>query len=125
MASLATMTHSRPDTLPMPVMIPAPGDSSSYMPVAASGDSSRNGDPGSTRVSTRSLGNSFPRATWRARELSGPPSEALARERDAAEGRLAAALQAQEAARRTMEAAQRTADERLLHAQSKVRVCLR
>ena len=33
MASLATITHSRPATRPMPVMIPAPGASPSYMPV--------------------------------------------------------------------------------------------
>ena len=44
-ASLATTTHSRPLTLPTPVMIPAPGASSSYMPNAASGDSSRKGLP--------------------------------------------------------------------------------
>ena len=42
-ASLATITHSRPETRPTPVMMPAAGASSSYIPVAASGDSSRNG----------------------------------------------------------------------------------
>ncbi len=42
-ASLATITHSRPDTRPIPVMIPAPGASPSYSPWAASGESSRNG----------------------------------------------------------------------------------
>ena len=46
-ASLATMSTSRPETRPMPVTMPAPGASSSYMPQAASGESSRNGEPGS------------------------------------------------------------------------------
>ena len=41
-------------------MMPAAGASSSYMPLAASGDSSRNGEPGSTSDSTRSLGSSLP-----------------------------------------------------------------
>ena len=36
-ASLATTTHSRPAIRPTPVMIPAPGAASSYIPVAASG----------------------------------------------------------------------------------------
>ena len=36
-ASLATITHSRPLTRPTPVTIPAPGASPSYMPCAASG----------------------------------------------------------------------------------------
>ena len=42
-ASLATIMHSRPDTRPMPVMMPAAGQSSSYIPSAASGATSRNG----------------------------------------------------------------------------------
>ena len=62
----------------MPAMIPAPGHSSSYMPSAASGATSRSGLPGSSRSSTRSRGSSLPRATWRSRARSGPPSAALA-----------------------------------------------
>ena len=61
-ASLQTITHSRPETRPMPVMMPAPWMASSYMPLAASGDSSRNGVPGSISVITRSRGSSLPRA---------------------------------------------------------------
>src|SRR5918911_1425623 len=53
-ASLHTITHSRPSMRPMPVMIPAAWISPSYMPLAASGDSSRKGEPGSTSRSTRS-----------------------------------------------------------------------
>ena len=51
-------------TRPMPVMMPADGASSSYMPYAASWDSSRNGGPGQ-QPRTRSRGSSLPRATWR------------------------------------------------------------
>ena len=40
---------------------------------AASGDSSRKGEPGSSRARTRSRGNSLPRETWRLRESSPPP----------------------------------------------------
>ena len=39
--SLQTITHSRPSMRPMPVMSPAPWMASSYMPLAASGDSSK------------------------------------------------------------------------------------
>src|SRR5665647_3801807 len=60
-ASLATITHSRPSMRPMPVITPAPCTALSYMPLAASGDSSRNGEPGSIRFITRSRGNSLPR----------------------------------------------------------------
>src|SRR6478736_9138645 len=52
---------------------------SSYMPLAASGESSRNGEPGSIRVITRSRGNSLPRLTWRSRARSEPPKAASAR----------------------------------------------
>src|SRR5690242_9176549 len=72
------MTHSRPETRPMPVMIPAPWMSPSYMPKAASGDSSRNGEPGSIKRSTRSRGKSLPRSEWRLRDRSSPPSAAVA-----------------------------------------------
>ena len=61
-ASLATIATSRPPTTPMPVTIPADGASPSYMSQAASGDSSRNGEPGSTRRSMRSRASSLPRA---------------------------------------------------------------
>ncbi len=60
--SLHTIMHSRPSTRPMPVIRPAPWMASSYMPLAASGDSSRNGEPGSIRFITRSRGSSLPRA---------------------------------------------------------------
>ena len=53
--------------------IPAPGASPSYMPCAASGESSRNGAPGSSRRSTRSRGSSLPRDVCRARAFSPPP----------------------------------------------------
>src|SRR6476646_10175997 len=43
------------------------------MPWAASGDSSRNGVPGSSRRSMRSRARSFPRVTWRALASSLPP----------------------------------------------------
>src|SRR5580704_9848988 len=77
--SLQTMTHSRPATRPTPVMMPAPWMASSYIPLAASGDSSRNGVPGSISVITRSRGNNLPRARWRSRACGDPPSAALAR----------------------------------------------
>ena len=48
-----TITHSRPATRPMPVMMPAPGTSSPYMPCAASWENSRNGEPGSSSASIR------------------------------------------------------------------------
>ena len=60
--SLQTMMHSRPSTRPMPVISPAPWIASSYIPLAASGDSSRNGVPGSISCITRSRGSSLPRA---------------------------------------------------------------
>src|SRR5919202_843235 len=68
-ASLATTTTSRPATRPMPVMIPAAGASPPYMPCAASGESSRNGLPGSSRAATRSRGSSLPLAECRSRAV--------------------------------------------------------
>ena len=65
-------------TRPMPVMMPAAWMSPSYMPFAASGDSSRNGEPGSSSRSTRSRGSSLPRSVWRLRLFSSPPSAARA-----------------------------------------------
>ena len=49
MASLTTITHSRPAILPMPVIIPAPGIGSEYTSCAARADNSRNGECGSRR----------------------------------------------------------------------------
>src|SRR6185503_8946445 len=72
--SLATITASRPSMRPMPVMMPAQGASPSYMPKAASCESSRNGDPGSRRARTRSRGGSFPRAACFFCACSPPPS---------------------------------------------------
>src|ERR1700730_16264123 len=93
-ASLAMMTHSRPSIRPMPLMSPAPCIASSYMPFAASGDSSRNGVPESISRSTRSRGNSLPRAVWRSRARTGPPSAASARRRfnSSTNSRICAAL---------------------------------
>ena len=78
-ASLHTITHSRPSIRPMPVMMPAAWIASSYMPLAASGDNSRNGVPGSISRMTRSRGSSLPRAVWRSRARLLPPSAASAR----------------------------------------------
>src|SRR5581483_3168638 len=47
---------------------------SSYMPYAASCESSRNGLPGSISMATRSRGRSLPRATCFARAASPPPA---------------------------------------------------
>ena len=71
-ASLATITTSVPLTLPMPVTMPAPGASSSYMPFAASGDSSRKAEPGSSNRSIRSRTGSLPRSRCRAIDRSSP-----------------------------------------------------
>jgi len=76
--SFATIITSRPATRPIPVIMPAAGASESYMPCALSCQSSRKGEPGSSRRSTRSRGKSLPRATCRSRMRSGPPSAALA-----------------------------------------------
>ncbi len=76
-ASWATIRHSRPETRPIPVMMPAQGTSSSYMPQAASCDSSRKGEPVSISVRTRSRGSSLPRFRCRARAVSPPPSATL------------------------------------------------
>ena len=77
--SLQTMTHSRPATLPIPVIRPAPWMASSYISFAASGDNSKNGAPESSSVTTRWRGRSLPRARWRSRARGGPPSAAVAR----------------------------------------------
>ena len=60
-ASLQTIIACRPDTRPMPAIMPAPGTSPSYMSQAASWPISRNGEPGSSSRSTRSRGSNLPR----------------------------------------------------------------
>ena len=54
-------------------MMPAAGTWLSYMFQAASCDSSRNGEPTSSSVRTRSRGSSLPRATCFSRAASPPP----------------------------------------------------
>src|SRR6266851_2435630 len=68
--------HSWPETRPTPVMRPAPGASSSYMPKAASCESSRKGEPGSSNRRRRSRGSNFPRARCLERADSSPPCAA-------------------------------------------------
>src|SRR5690348_6768463 len=75
-ASLATTTISWPCTRPMPVSRPAAGAAPSYMPCAASGESSRNGEPGSSSARMRSRDSSLPRAVCFSRALSPPPAAA-------------------------------------------------
>ena len=72
-ASLATITHSRPSTTPMPVTIPALGAPPSYSSQAASAFSSRKAVPGSTSRSTRSRAGSLPRERCRSVAFSPPP----------------------------------------------------
>src|SRR6185437_9216471 len=104
-ASLATTTHSRPITGPTPVMMPAAGMSSPYMPKAASCENSRNGAPGSISVRTRSRGRSLPRARCRSRAASPPPLRISATRaaRSSTWARIAAAL-AQNASERVSSA---------------------
>ena len=61
--SCAMITHSTPETTPMPVTRLAPTVNS--VPQAASMDSSRNGLSWSTRSSIRSRASSRPRSRWR------------------------------------------------------------
>ncbi len=74
--SLAVITHSTPSMTPMPVTSPAPTGYS--LPQAASGESSRNGESGSTSSSMRSRGSNLPRARWRSTYLGPPPASAPA-----------------------------------------------
>src|SRR3954452_19413623 len=76
-ASLATMTHSRPDTRPTPVITLAEWTSPPYRPYAASGDSSRNAVPGSIKRSTRWRASILPRDKCRLHETSPPPPATL------------------------------------------------
>ena len=73
-ASLAMITHSTRETRPMPVINPAAGTASSYIPYAASWDNSRNGVPGSSNRRMRSRGRSLPRSRCFLRARSPPPS---------------------------------------------------
>ena len=74
--SLALIRHSTPSTTPMPVTTEAPTVKSEPHP--ASGDSSRNAEPGSRSSSIRSRAVSLPRSRWRATYFSPPPATALA-----------------------------------------------
>jgi len=58
--------------------MPAQGASSLYMPNAASCENSRKGEPGSSRLRTRSRGSNLPREVWRSRDVSPPPISATA-----------------------------------------------
>src|SRR4051812_14215178 len=73
-ASFATITHSRPETRPMPQMMEALWTSPEYIPQAASWPISRNGEPGSSSVRTRSRGSILPRAVCLSRAAWSPPT---------------------------------------------------
>src|SRR5512145_2028255 len=77
-ASFATMTHSRPQTRPMPQMMDAEWTSPLYMPQAASWPISRNGEPGSSSLATRSRGSILPRAVCLSRAAWSPPCRTVA-----------------------------------------------
>ena len=74
--SLARITHSVPDTTPMPVTADAPTGNS--VSAAAMGESSRNGASRSRSSSIRSRTRSRPRSWWRCRYVSPPPATASA-----------------------------------------------
>src|SRR6476661_8713262 len=93
------MTTSPPPIRPMPVTIPAPGLAPSYMPKAASGESSRNGDEGSSTRSIRSRTGSLPRAACFAWAAGPPPAAASASRRSSSA--TAAALAARASCRRS------------------------
>ncbi len=74
--SLAVMTHSTPDTTPMPeTMLPPRAKS---VPQAQSGAISRNGESRSSSSSMRSRAMSLPRSRWRLTYFSPPPALASA-----------------------------------------------
>ena len=78
-ASFATIITSRPLTEPTPVTTPPDGTASSpYRSWPASGESSRKGEPGSRRASTRCRASILPRAVCSARARGPPPSCATA-----------------------------------------------
>src|SRR3954471_6669890 len=72
-ASFATITHSRPETRPMPQMMEALCTSPEYIPQAASWAISTNGEPASSSVCTRSRGSILPRAVCLSRAACSPP----------------------------------------------------
>src|SRR5215212_12183322 len=74
--SFAVIMHSTPSITPMPVTTLAPTVKSEPQP--ASGESSRNAEPGSISSSIRSRGSSLPRAWWRSTYFSPPPATAFA-----------------------------------------------
>src|SRR3954467_13469471 len=76
-ASFATITHSRPDTRPTPQIIEAECTSPLYIPQAASWPISRNGEPGSSSLFTRSRGSIFPRATCFSLAAASPPCDTV------------------------------------------------
>ena len=77
-ASLATIITSRPDTRPMPAIMPAPGASLVIHAVGGELRRSRGrASPDRAAAVTRSRGSSLPRATWRSRAAFGPPSARL------------------------------------------------
>ena len=78
-ASLATISTSRPDTRPMPVTMPGARRLVVVQVPRRQGESSRNGDPGSSSWSMRSRTGSFPCSRWRCRYFSPPPWRAAAR----------------------------------------------
>src|ERR1041384_6668758 len=72
------MTHSRPETLPIPQIIEAEWTSPVYMPHAASCPISRNGEPGSSRLLTLSRAAAAWRLRCFSRASASPPSETSA-----------------------------------------------
>jgi hypothetical protein len=92
--SLATMTHSRPLTRPIPVTMPPQEMPPPYMPWAASCDSSRKGLPVSRSTWMRSRAVSLPAARCRLTVWGDPPSAARATSAlsSAASPRMAASL---------------------------------
>ena len=70
--SLQTITHSRPATRPMPVMMPAAWMCSPYMPLAASGDNSRNGAPASMQRHYALARQKLAAREWRSRASRRP-----------------------------------------------------
>ena len=74
--SLAVITHSTPDTTPIPEISEPP--SANSVSHAQSGAISRNGESRSRSNSMRSRAMSFPRSAWRFTYLGPPPSRTFA-----------------------------------------------
>ena len=78
-ASLSPLSLSLSFSLSLSLYVLAPPPIfSPYSPCPARADSSRNGDPGSSTASMRSLASHFPRDRWR-RTASAPPPSAASR----------------------------------------------